>query len=113
MIANHQQTDSPAADDARIRELEQQLALAREEIARLEAERATLRAAYDRLLEELQLLKRRLFVAKAERVDSSQLQLEFQAVLAQVDALADTLSMARRSNCSAPRTVEWLRRSIR
>lgn len=81
------------SDAARAKELEEQLSAARAQIAKLEADRAKLRAAYDRLVEELQLLKRRIFVAKAERVDSRQLELEFKEVLAKVDALAGTLDL--------------------
>jgi hypothetical protein len=40
---------------------------------------------------ELELLKKRLFVAKAERVDVEQLELEFAAKLAELDALAKRL----------------------
>jgi transposase len=39
----------------------------------------------------LELLKRRLFIAKAERIDTAQLELEFAAKLRQLDALAGTL----------------------
>lgn len=47
--------------------------------AQLEKERDALRRSYLRLQEELELLKRRLFIAKAERVDTRQLELEFAA----------------------------------
>ena len=65
--------------DARIAELE--VALAREsaraatESARadaLEKERDALRASHERLRLELTLMRRRMFVAKAERVDVTQ-----------------------------------------
>ena len=66
-----------------------------ERVAGLEKERDTLRAAYERLRQELELWKRRLFVAKAERVDTKQLELEFADKLRRLDALADTLGIAR------------------
>ena len=43
-------------------------------IADLTHERDALRQSHARLREELELLKRRLFVAKAERIDTLQLQ---------------------------------------
>jgi transposase len=54
----------------------------------VESERDRLRRAYDQLKEELLLVKRRLFVAKAERVDTRQLELEFAELSKQLDALA-------------------------
>ena len=58
------------------------------ELAEVKAERDRIRAAYQRVLLELQLLKRRMFVAKAERVDTAQLELEFAEKLAELDKLA-------------------------
>lgn len=56
--------------------------------ADVEAERDRLREAYQALQLEVELARRRLVVAKAERVDSAQLELEFAAKLAALDALA-------------------------
>jgi len=74
------------------------LTLAQRRIAALEAElsamkseRDTLREAYTAVKLELELLKKRLFIAKAERVDVEQLELEFAAKLAELDALAKRL----------------------
>ena len=58
---------------------------------RIAAERDTLREAYTAVKLELELLKKRLFVASAERVDTEQLELEFAAKLAELDALAKRL----------------------
>lgn len=55
--------------------LELDKALKERDLARGDVER--LRAAMFRLQEELELIKRRMFVAKAERVDISQLEMEF------------------------------------
>jgi transposase len=83
--------------DARVSELEASLAAERaaravdaEKIASLIKERDQLRASHERLRLELEMLKRRIFVAKAERVDTAQLEMEFAEKLRQLDALAGT-----------------------
>lgn len=75
-----------------------ELSLAHARIAALEAdllaaksERDTLRTAYTAVKLELELMKKRLFIAKAERVDVAQLELEFAAKLAELDALSKRL----------------------
>lgn len=70
---------------------ESALADAQERIAGLVRERDRLRAAYERLKVDVELMRRRLFVAKAERVDTAQLEIEFAGKLAELDALAGTL----------------------
>jgi transposase len=63
-------------------------------IADLEKERDNLRASHERLRLELELFKRRLFIAKAERADNQeQLKIEFAEKLRELDAIADTLGM--------------------
>ena len=57
--------------------LASELASTHERAVEAERERDLLRAAHERLRQELELLKRRLVVAKAERVDTAQLELEF------------------------------------
>ena len=86
-------TDAAAA--ARIAELEAALAahetaLAAERALRegVEAERDRLREAYEALKLEVELARRRLVVAKAERIDTTQLELEFATKLAALDELA-------------------------
>ena len=69
---------------ARVAELEAAL-------AKVTAERDKLRRAYEQLQEQLELLRRRIYVAKAERVDVSQLEIEFAATQAKLDALATQL----------------------
>ena len=54
----------------------------------LAAEHERLRKAYREVKAELELLRRRIFVANAERVDTSQLQLEFAQKLAELDLLS-------------------------
>ena len=74
----------------RVAELESALATATSKLESTTAERDKLRRAYDRLCEELELLRRRIFVAKAERVDTTQLELQFAAVKKELDALGFT-----------------------
>src|SRR5437773_1036814 len=64
---------------------EQEYARAEQERARADAvtaERDRLRAAHRQLQLEMELLRRRIFVAKAERVDTRQLEMEFANKLA-------------------------------
>jgi hypothetical protein len=94
-------TDSALA--ARVRELEArlvgeeiltaQLASEKAKLAEVTAERDRLRRAYTLLLEQHELLRRRLFVAKAERIDATQLELEFAETKAKLEALAKQLGM--------------------
>lgn len=77
-------------------ELEQERKTAAQRISELEAERDKLRASHERLWIEVELFKRRLFIAKAERADNAQqLRLEFEQKLRELDALADTLGIAK------------------
>jgi transposase len=67
-----------------------ELATARAAIERLVAERDRFRSAYETTRLELELLKKRIFVAKAERVDTTQLELQFAEKLAELDRLSGT-----------------------
>jgi transposase len=67
-------------------------------IAELEKERDRLRASHERLRQELELFKRRLFIAKAERIDTRQLELEYARKLQELDQLAGTLGMGKTPN---------------
>ena len=67
-------------------------AQARVLVEQLTEERDHLRASHVRLRQELELLRRRIFVAKAERVDSTQLELEFAQKLSALDALSGRLT---------------------
>jgi transposase len=93
-------TTELTADELRVRVAELESALAAEraradaERARadaLQAERDRLRAAYRQLQIDIELLRRRIFVAKAERVDTRQLELEFAAKKKELDELARRL----------------------
>lgn len=87
-----------AAAREQIAAANQQIATANEQIAALTKERDQLRASHARLREELELLKRRIFVAKAERVDTAQLELEFADKLHKLNTLAGTLGDAPQSD---------------
>jgi transposase len=60
-------------------------------LAAITSERDNLRKAYRQLMEQFELLKRRLFIAKAERIDATQLELEFELTKKKLDALAQQL----------------------
>ena len=55
------------------------------------AERDKLRHAYEQLKGQLELLRRRIFLAKAERIDTRQLEIEFAETKAKLDLLAKEL----------------------
>ncbi|MCI0673785.1 MAG: hypothetical protein L0Y64_25325, partial [Myxococcaceae bacterium] len=90
-----------AALAARVAQLEAQLSEERERAAQLVRERDSLRASFERLRLELELLKRRIYVAKAERVDTHQLEMEFAQKLAALTQLDAQLS-AQLSQQQAP-----------
>jgi hypothetical protein len=74
-----------------------QLTATSSQLAAVVAERDNLRRAYRQLMEQFELLRRRIFIAKAERVDSTQLELEFARTKQQLDALAEKLGEVRPS----------------
>jgi transposase len=94
-------TSTRSTDAAtRIAALEVALAERDARIAELLRERDELRAAYDRLWLEVELMRRRIFIAKAERVDTTQLELEFKDKLAALDKLAGTLGIGPASDAT-------------
>lgn len=74
---------------ARIAELEAALDAERRRANAAIAERDKLREGYRHLQLEVELARRRLVIAKAERIDTRQLELEFAAKLRELDVLAD------------------------
>jgi transposase len=78
---------------ARIAALESALAERDVQIIALVRERDELRAAYDRLWLDVELMRRRIFIAKAERANTTQLELEFKDKLAELDKLAGTIGI--------------------
>jgi transposase len=95
----------PDPSQARVQELEalvarmrselaattDQLTATSERLAGVVGERDNLKRAYRQLMEQFELLRRRLFIAKAERVDATQLELEFEKTKQKLDALAKKL----------------------
>ena len=88
--------DATADAEARIAALEAQLAAERAArameqaaLAALTIEHDHLRLAFQNLQHELALLRRRLFAAKAERLDTAQLELEFATKLRELDDQPD------------------------
>lgn len=95
----------PDPSQARVQELEalvarmrselaatsEKLTTSNERLAGVVSERDNLRRAYRQLMEQFELLRRRIFIAKAERVDATQLELEFATTKQKLDALARKL----------------------
>ena len=88
----------PEPSQARVQELEalvgrmrSELTATSERLAGVLSERDNLRRAYRQLMEQFELLRRRIFIAKAERVDATQLELEFAKTKQKLDALARKL----------------------
>ena len=80
-----------AARDAALAAREAKLEAAAAQITKQAAQYEALREAYMQLQLELKLLKRRIFIASAERADTTQLQLEFEELTRKLDALADVM----------------------
>jgi hypothetical protein len=81
--------------DARVVALAAEVTSLRDELARAQSALANLRVRYHQLLEELHLLKRRLIVAKAERLDDvAEAQLAFDKLLAETHAIEKVLGAA-------------------
>ena len=85
----------------RVAELEAALATTTESLSQtsaalvtVTAERDKLRHAYEQLKGQLELLRRRIFLAKAERIDTQQLEIEFAETKAKLDLLAKELGAA-------------------
>jgi transposase len=96
-------TNPSTSAQSRIAALEAALAAEHATVVEVTRERDLLRVAHERLRLELELLKRRIFVAKAERVDTAQLELEFAKKLAELNELADTPKPAPSEGSTAPR----------
>ncbi len=82
-----------AAHEDALADERQKLAAERSLRAALGVERDHLRLAYQELQHELALMRRRLFAAKAERLDTAQLELELGQKLAALDAMNRELGL--------------------
>ena len=71
--------------------MQAELSATTDKLASITSERDNLRKAYRQLMEQFELLKRRIFIAKAERIDATQLELEFETTKNKLDALAQQL----------------------
>jgi hypothetical protein len=71
--------------------MRQRIAELEAKLARVTAERDKLRRAYELAKEQLELLRRRIYVGKAERIDVQQLELEFAVKKAELEKLATQL----------------------
>ena len=91
MIGDATSLHSEALLRDRVAILEAELAASKTHAAELLAERDRLREAYRHLELQVELQRRRLFVAKAERIDTDQLELEFAATLAKLNEIAGQL----------------------
>lgn len=91
MLDDANTLDNDALRD-RVVALEAELVASERRATELRDERDRLREAYRHLQLELELQRRRLFVAKAERVDTAQLDLEFAATLAKLNEVAGQLA---------------------
>lgn len=93
-------TSAPAVDaDENVAALSAEVAELRGKLARAESALANLRVRYHQLVEELHLVKRRLIVAKAERLDDvPAAQLAFDRLLAETQAIAKVLEAASDSD---------------
>lgn len=112
------QAESSSTPSKRVQELEalvsrmrlelavtsDQLAATSEQLTGVIAERDNLKRAYRQLMEQFELLRRRIFIAKAERVDSTQLEMEFEKTKQKLDELAAKLGNDTAADAGTPAT---------
>lgn len=77
--------------EALVLRMQRELATTSSQLAGVISERDNLRRAYQQLMELFELLRRRIFVAKAERVDATQLEIEFEQTKQKLEELARVL----------------------
>ncbi len=87
----HGDNATTTATDQHVAQLEAKLAEVNTELGQARDQIARLRSAYTRALEQLSLMRRRIFSAKAERVEAAGLQLSFEKLLAEVRELESKL----------------------
>jgi transposase len=92
MVSDGQQVSNTQVD--RVAELEAEIARLRAKLVDSEQTLQRLRQAYTNALEQLQLAKRRLFVAKAERREAVPEQLQLDLLTEQVEQLGEELNQA-------------------
>lgn len=97
-------TDSQQSpEEERVAQLESELAAVRQRLAEAQSTIERLRGQYTRALEQLQLMRRRLFVTKSERGGNASEQLAFDKLLLEVQSLEKALDSAEGGEGSGPR----------
>jgi hypothetical protein len=91
-VAQEPSSDRVQELEALVRRMHGQLTATSEKLTSVTSERDNLRRAYRQLMEQFELLRRRIFIAKAERIDVTQLELEFEKTKQKLDELAQKLS---------------------
>jgi transposase len=84
--------------EQRIAELEARVSALTQELDAAHRARESLKRAYTNALEQLQLLRRRLFVAKAERFETPEEQMSFEALQGEVQRLENALDSSGSSS---------------
>ncbi len=90
-----------------------ELSATKQALTSVTKERDILLASHERLRLDLELLQKRLFVAKAERVDTTQLRLEFAAKLQQLETMAETLNVPAKPETPKSKAKPTGRRDLR
>ena len=93
-MPNRTTPSTPRSDTERLAELEREKAALTERLHDTEASMERLRRAYTHALEQLQLMRHRLYVASAERAEVDATQLAFDSMFDQVQALSKALDAA-------------------
>ena len=83
--------------EASLKQATSELAKARDELKRTQGDLEKLRHAYQRILEQLALMRKRLFAAKSERKDTTAEQLVFDGLLAEASLLMRALEAAEQA----------------
>ncbi len=90
-MPNRTTPSTPRSDAASLAELEREKAALTERLQDAEASLERVRRAYTHALEQLQLLRRRLYVASAERAEVDAAQLACDSMFDQVQSLSKVL----------------------
>ena len=83
--------------EAQLEQTRRELQKTRDELEKAKGDLEKIRHAYRRVLEELALMRKRLFVAKAERKDATAEQLVFDGLLAEASLLERALAAAEQA----------------
>jgi hypothetical protein len=87
--------------EAQLEQTKSELAKTKDDLSRTQSDLEKLRRAYQRVLEELALMRQRLFSAKGERKDTSAEQLAFEGLLAEAELLQRALAAAEQAQREA------------